>query len=127
MGSSHGDCDRSLGPGGFCSLGSTTSTRAQEFHCRLLRRHLHRCLRTTLQCHLYTSGYPQCPALLGRSPELLVDFPVTISVRPDGRCQFHGCLQLLDHCTAMTLGNIVTFISLNCFILRFEELGYRPT
>src|SRR6218665_1446921 len=23
----HGDCDRSLGPGGFCSLGSTTSTR----------------------------------------------------------------------------------------------------
>ena len=27
MGSSHGDCDRSLGPGGFCSLGSTTSTQ----------------------------------------------------------------------------------------------------
>src|SRR6218665_1323189 len=107
MGSSNGDCDRSLGPGGFCSLGSTTSTRGPRISLSIASDvviFIDACeVRTTLQCYLYTSGCPQCPALLGRSPELLVDFPVNISVRPDGHCQFHGCLQFLDHCTAMTL------------------------
>src|SRR6218665_1704741 len=94
---------RSLGPGGFCSLSSTTSPRGPRISLSIASL-------SSSSMPAYDSSvlslYFRIPSMSCSSRKvtgIIGGFSVNISVRPDGRCQFHGCLQFLDHWTAMTL------------------------